>query len=138
MSISSCLIFYFLFYSFLSPSFSFSSSSQRKQKYLWSNAIIPKESTHKRMPVGSIPGYDVYAMGFSICDQLNRSLRHRSYPHQMRGDESDLKRYFDYILSCVLHNTFAIYNYIHDLDRSFQDLSLELSMELFQDSLLNN
>jgi len=62
-----------------------------------------------------IPAYDLYNVGFGICDKLNRSLRQKCFPYRCSSNKdggSDLKRYFDFILSCVLSNTFKIFEFV--------------------------
>jgi hypothetical protein len=83
----------------------------------------------------SLPAYDLYNAGFGICDKLNRfihhhklylcalsyffltcccirALRQKCFPYRCgvatKSVGSDLKRYFDFILSSALHNTFKI------------------------------
>lgn len=42
-------------------------------KYVWSNTITSKGLSQKRTgPTFSIPAYDLFGIGFSICDQFNR------------------------------------------------------------------
>lgn len=62
----------------------------------------------------------------SLFNSEYRSLRQRHFPHRCGGVGSDLKRYFDFILSGVLHNTFVIFDHAMSL-RSDQTTSSEMS-----------
>jgi len=74
-----------------------------------------------------------------------RSLRQKCFPYRCGNAAndvgSDLKRYFDFIFSCVLQNTFKIYlhlNHIHCDRKSLKEFSsfcVHLAEELFKSTL---
>ena len=76
---------------------------------------------------------------------IHRLLRQKCFPYQCgnaaNGVGSDLKRYFDFILSCVLQNTFKIYlhlNYIQcdrESPKEFSSFCVALAEELFKSTL---
>lgn len=74
-----------------------------------------------------------------------RSLRQKNFPYR-RGNAanevgSDLKRYFDFIFSCVLQNTFKIYLHFNHIQcdreslKEFSSFCVALSEELFKSTL---
>lgn len=116
-------------------------TTQVGRKYVWSNTIFATRfKEEKKEKSLSIPAYDLYNVGFSICDKLNRSLRQKCFPYRCSKNKeggSDLKRYFDFVLSCILHNTFKIYEYATETDQKgsdhlpFSEHCIVLSQELF-------
>ena len=110
---------------------------------MWSNAYHLWNKSTNRGRQFSIPAYDLYNAGFGICDKLNRSLRQKCFPYRCssnnRGESggSDLKRFFDFVFSCVLRNTFKIYEFLTKTDGkgshklSFSSHCILLSEELF-------
>ena len=64
----------------------------------------------------------------------HRSLRQRNFPYRCgpaaQSSGSDLKRYFDFILSSVLHNTFEIFEQqVNDLQQQQRNVSEEDSQK---------
>lgn len=82
---------------------------------------------------------------------IYRSLRQKSYPYRcgsisQTGVGSDLKRYFDFIFSSVLHNSFKIFEYFSGVpaaaaeneeysNNGFSVFCIALAEELFQSTL---
>jgi hypothetical protein len=63
-------------------------------------------------------------------------LRQRNFPYRCgpaaQSSGSDLKRYFDFILSSVLHNTFEIFEQqVNDLQQQQRNVSEEDSQKQF-------
>lgn len=109
---------------------------------MWTNALHKWRKSPTRGRHYAIPGYDLYNAGFGICDRLNRSLRQRCFPYRcgsiQKGDSagSDLKRFFDFILSNVLRNTFKMFEFLTKTDEgnhklSFSSHCILLAEELF-------
>jgi hypothetical protein len=84
-----------------------------------------------------------------------RSLRQKSYPYRcgsisQTGVGSDLKRYFNFIFSCVLHNSFKIFECFSGIpaaaaaaeakedyfNNRFSVFCIALAEELFQSTTL--
>jgi hypothetical protein len=72
-----------------------------------------KRSTDKlkvRACKEEIPGYDYYKSMFELCDNFNRNLHDKTWPH-VRGGKGVLGHFgraSDFYLGCILQNTFNL------------------------------
>lgn len=103
------------------------------KKLVMSNAFVCKSG--KRTPAGAIPIYDHYNNGFSGCDKFNSGLHGKTYPYVTRRSRagSDMHCGWNYLLSCVLLNTYNAYLYLNDLNMSqasFNDVCAALARDL--------
>ena len=72
----------------------------------------------------------------------HRSLRQRNFPYRCgpaaQSSGSDLKRYFDFILSSVLHNTFETFEQqVNDLQQQQRNVSEEDSQKQFSTNCIH-
>ncbi len=116
-----------------SVTYYWSSNEKLGKKWVMSNAC---EYQVSRSKTEGVPLYDLYGATFSVCDNFNRRLQDRTWPHKKGGyRKSGCKgKEFDFILSCILHNTFE---YFFDINRlpsdsiDFCDNCLLLAHQLF-------
>lgn len=83
-----------------------------------------------------IPGYDYYKHSFEPCDNFNRGLHDKTWPHKRGGNgyDGDSGCAHDFIMACILQNTFNATSDINKTDGdsvSFEDKCAQLSDELF-------
>lgn len=81
---------------------------------------------------------------FYLFGEQYRSLRQKNFPYRCGNAAnsvgSDLKRYFDFIMSCVLQNTFKIYLHFNHIEcdteslEEFSNFCVQLAFELFESS----
>lgn len=107
------------------------------KKYVMSNACIlttrPKHSKE-------IPLFDIYKKTFNVCDQFNRKLHDRTWPHKKGGRNrlGEKGAQHDFIFTCILMNTFNAYWYgigRGDNKPDFQTNCVMLSDELFMQTI---
>ena len=107
------------------------------KKYNLSYGLIRSEERLKvREHYGAIPGYDVYKSLFEACDNFNRGLHDKSWPHRRggRGRAGHFGRSHDFIFACTLQNTFNIFTDMggyFEGNMSFRDKCLELSDRIY-------
>jgi hypothetical protein len=81
------------------------------RKYVWTNAYQISSVKPKK---NSIAVFDDYHHGFRICDDFNHLLHGKHWQFRTGSERDtaggDLRRFFDFILSSVLQNTFAIFD----------------------------
>ena len=85
-----------------------------------------------------IPAYDHYNSLFSMCDNFNRALHDRTWPHKHGGSgvAGDLGHQHNFALSIVLQNTFNAYNCAHGIDTfDFREYCENLADQLIEFSL---
>lgn len=63
--------------------------------------------THVKEHSKRVPVYDNYKSFFDVCDNFNRALHHKTWPHKRGGRDTsgDIGRHHDFLLACVLQNT---------------------------------
>jgi hypothetical protein len=109
-------------------------------KYNYSKGFIHSMDKAKiKLHANRIPGYDNYKTFFEACDNFNRALHDRYFPHKRGGNgvSGEDGEHNDFIIACVLQNTFNSYHHINDLnpkDTTFQAMCDELSDDIFQHS----
>jgi hypothetical protein len=55
-----------------------------------------------------IPAYDYYKTFFECCDNFNRGLKDKHWPHKRggKGTKGEYGNHNDFFLACILQNTF--------------------------------
>jgi len=89
------------------------------KKYNLSYGFIRSELKEKiKAHEEIIPGYSYYKTFFEYCDNFNRSLHDRSWPHKRggRGQLGDLGVQHDFIMAAILRNTINAYFSITQVD----------------------
>lgn len=103
------------------------------KKYVISNAFTFKR---ERGSPTIIPLYDLYKLTFSVCDNFNRALHDRTWPHRHGGGTkmgalaSLNDFYFSSILQNVLNSWFSL-NPKYGVNYNFKETSIELADELY-------
>lgn len=91
-----------------------------------------------RMAINNIiPIYDIYKITFKPCDNFNKCLHDRTWPHRhgSRKIPGDIGLQHNFAVSVTLQNTFNCYceiNGIAPKEREFVELCMELSDALYQ------
>jgi hypothetical protein len=99
------------------------------RKFVISNAFTRERGQTLRQYV---PGCDDFSLMFNTCDQFNRSLNNRTWPHRCSTSEHQIHNYF---LSCMLINTMNAWMNAHNLsdtDCDFEQFAVSLADELYQ------
>lgn len=83
-----------------------------------------------------IPAYSYYKAFFECCDNFNRALHDKSWPHKRggRGKSGEEGCHNDFLMAVVLQNTFHLYHDRNGTDPktvNFMDLCVALSDQLF-------
>jgi hypothetical protein len=99
-----------------------------------------EEKTKIRSNVNLIPGYELYKATFETCDHFNKALHQRTYCHRRGGKCSNGRdgTTHDFILGCILQNTFSLYQDIFGRNGSktvFQEYCDTLADEIMLFSL---
>ena len=87
---------------------------------------------------GRVAGYEYYKTFFESCDRFNRALHDRYWPYKRggRGTSGEAGEINDFMMACVLQNTYNAYMYLNDISTedypSFEDMCDELSLQIFQ------
>ena len=72
---------------------------------------------------GEIQVYDFYKCIFSVFDQYNKGLHDGAWPFKRGGgavgNTGDHGSYHDFIMACILKNTYSAYYHLHKLDSPF-------------------
>ena len=106
------------------------------KKSIWTNTLTIR--AHERgASKYHIPGYDLYNCIFAVCDNFNRALHDRTFPHRSGGGRNghgEMGKYWDFIRSSVIQNTVNIYITARGIDVqsiSYRDICKTLSNDLF-------
>jgi hypothetical protein len=102
----------------------------KKDGHLNAFCKIEKKTSKQTVPI-----YTHYKFSFAACDEFNKGLGDRTWPHKKGGRNcpGDRGCQHDFMLSCILQNVF---NYYRELSRrsteniSFMDLCLTLADEI--------
>jgi hypothetical protein len=89
---------------------------------------------------GQIPAYSYYKNMFEVCDNYNRALHDRSWPHPRggAGTSGDLGCHHDFLMACVLQNirnAWLVLNATDPLLYPFEDIMKDLAYELYSYSI---
>ncbi len=103
------------------------------KKLVLSNAF---KLTYSSRVTHLIPVYDLHKLTFNTCDRFNRALHDSSFPHKKGGCNvlGDLGVQHDFLLSCILQNTFGCLNDLtrgEAQERSYLEKCSELADTLF-------
>ena len=87
-----------------------------------------------------IPCYDNYKTFFEACDHFNRNLHDRYFPHKRGGfgRSGEDGEHNDFIMACVLQNTFNAYHHINNANVgsiTFKQMCDNLSDDIFIHSM---
>jgi hypothetical protein len=96
------------------------------QKYSLSNVyfrMTRKIGAHRSVLV---PGYDLYKIGFNGCDQFNRELNDRKYPHRTGGSSAygDMGHIHKFAMACIVHNIQNIFLNLREENARYVDFKL--------------
>ena len=89
---------------------------------------------------GQIPAYSYYKNMFEVCDNFNRALHDRSWPHPRggKGTPGDMGCHHDFLMACVMQNirnAWLVLNATDPLSYSFEDMMKDLAYELYSYSI---
>lgn len=107
------------------------------KKYNFSYGFIRSTDRQKiRQHQNRIPAYDNYKTFFECCDNFNRALKDKTWPHKRgsRGLLGESGVHHDFLLGCILQNTFNAWHDVTGRDpnqTSFKDFCVTLSEQLF-------
>ena len=102
-------------------------------KYNYSRGFIRSTDKAKvKLHANRIPGYDNYKTFFEACDNFNRALHDRYFPHKRGGHgvSGENGEHNDFIMACILQNTFNSYHHVNDFnpkDTNFMAMCDELA-----------
>ena len=87
-----------------------------------------------RLHEGRIPAYSYYKNMFEACDQFNRALHDRQWPHKRggRGIKGDQGCHHDYVMAVIMQNVrnaWCSLNQKQSSELSFEDLTVELASD---------
>lgn len=104
------------------------------KKFCLTNAFMRVKNT--RSSDYSIPGYDLYRLGFNACDKFNRKLHDRKMNHRYGGGQRLGEKGHDnkFIMAVLLQNTFNAYLIINNIPPnsiSFKTLCHTLADSLY-------
>jgi hypothetical protein len=107
----------------------------KKYNLSW-DLMLNKDKLQIRAMSAHIPGYDVYKSMFECCDRFNRNLHDKTWPHRRGGNvqHGHFGRASDFILGCILQNTFALYDELllnNSEVLSFKQKCINLSDEIY-------
>ena len=111
------------------------------KKYNYSKGFIRSTDKVKiRHHAGRIPGYDNYKTFFEACDNFNRGLHDRSWPHKRGGFKApgEQGEHHDFAIAVILQNTLNAYYHLNSVDSrttSFQACCITLANEIYSHSL---
>ena len=107
------------------------------KKCIWSNTF-KKRTSERGVSRYQIPGYDLYNCIFAICDNFNRALRDRTFPHRSGGGKmgyGEMGSYWNFIRSAILQNTINVFLQATGMDvhtLSYKNVCKTLSIDLFR------
>ena len=83
-----------------------------------------------------IPGYSFYKNCFEACDNFNRRLHDRCWPHKRGGRNvtGELGAHHDFLMACVIQNTITAYCWARGQRpelQNFKTLLTELAIDLY-------
>ena len=111
------------------------------KKYCISHGLVrTTDAQTVRGCSGQIPAYSHYKNMFEICDNFNRALHDRSWPHPRggKGIQGDMGCHHDFLMACVMQNVrnawFAL-SETDPLSYSFEDMMKDLAYELYSYSI---
>lgn len=113
----------------------FSRNRDIGRKYVMGNVMNHIKNT--KQPADEVPGYDLYALMFSVCDRYNRKLHDKTWPHKQGGHGmlGDAGKQDDFAFSCSLQNIISVYRSLNKLSNDpmdFQQYCLDLREELYK------
>lgn len=94
------------------------------------------EKAHVKAHSKRLPVYENYKSFFDVCDNFNRALHDRTYPHKRGGKATsgDIGRHHDFLLACVLQNTRNAYQTARGID--IEDESFREFCDLLADQII--
>jgi len=105
------------------------------EKYCLTNAF--KVGRGSRSSAHCIPGYDLYKLTFAACDEFNRRLHDRKWPHRCGGGTryGDTGHDHKFAMAVLLQNTFNVYAALHEDSHNqsnYAENCFNLSDELYE------
>jgi hypothetical protein len=108
------------------------------KKYNLTYGLIRDTTTAKiKETKDIIPGYDMYKSMFEACDRFNRNLHDKHWPYKRGGRNrtGEWGHTHDFIMACILQNTFSAHYQIFGYDHknsTFLKKCEQLSDELYE------
>lgn len=94
-------------------------------KYNISNCLQKSTRPHKSNENKTIKGaYDIYKNCFSVCDNFNRALHDRKWPHKSTGGDdvaADQGQHDTFAFSCVMQNVINAYIDVNNINTATYD-----------------
>jgi hypothetical protein len=102
------------------------------KKMVLGNAML--HFSEIKQPKHSIPLYDEYSICFSACDNFNKSLCGKMWPHKKGGKYclGDQGKQDDFAFTCILFNAFFAYKEINKRIIDFEAFCIELADALYE------
>ena len=104
------------------------------EKFCLSDAFLPAPDPLRKF---KIPAYDNYKIMFTACDNFNRALHDRKWPHKRDGKKTrrELGHQHTFAMAVVLQNTFNLFKKVRNLRKDyscFKDMCYDLADELWE------
>jgi hypothetical protein len=85
----------------------------------------------------TVPAYDAYKIGFSLCDSFNRHLHDKKWPHRSGGGTKPAGdgHQHKFAMASILQNTFNLFYNVSNVDaagHSFQSNCSELANQVYE------
>jgi hypothetical protein len=98
------------------------------QKFVLSNAFTASEGNTRK---GWVPGCDDFSIMFNVCDQYNRSLHEKSWPHRC---QTAPQQQHNFLFTCILMNTYHAYldaQHLRPENLDYKSFGEQLADELY-------
>ena len=88
-----------------------------------------------------VPGFDLFAEMFNVCDMFNRKLHDRTWPHKFGGKNvvGGPGKLDDFAFSAAISNAISVFKKFNNTNEiknwDYQTCCIQLSNELYSKSL---